>query len=97
VPFDQELAARIRDVCKEHGDFHEKRMFGGLAFMLGDKMCFGVLEDKLVARIGPENQASALKLPYVSSMDFTGKPLKGYVYVSSSAIRTTASLKKWIS
>lgn len=98
MPFDEKLAARIRSLLtKERSkEFSEKKMFGGLAFMMEGKMCVGVLQDKLVARIGPENSITALKKPHVTPMDFTGRPLKGYVYVESRAIQKDTALKQWI-
>lgn len=99
MPFDPKLAERVRSLLEKKyssEEFSEKKMFGGLAFMLGDKMCFGVLEDQLVARIGPGPAAAALKKAHVSPMDFTGRPLKGYVYVGAKAVHSDASLKTWI-
>ena len=64
--------------------------------MLDDKMCVGVLKDQMVARIGPEQSVAALKKAHVSPMDFTGRALKGYVYIDAKGIKTEATLKKWI-
>ena len=96
MPFDEALAQRVRGILANEGNFTEKKMFGGLAFMLGDKMCCGVLEDMLVARIGPERGQMAMKKPHVKAMDFTGRPLKGYVYVTAPAIKKDTALKKWL-
>lgn len=94
--FDESLARRIRRLLKRKKGFDEKKMFGGLAFMLGDKMCCGVLENKLVARIGLENYEKALRKTHVSPMNFTGRALRGYVYVKSPGTRTDTALKMWI-
>ena len=96
MPFDELLAQRIRHILANEGDFSERKMFGGIAFMLGDMMCCGVLEDMLVARIGPERGQMALKKPHVKPMDFTGRPLKGYVYVTAPAIKKNTALTKWL-
>lgn len=98
MAFDEKLADRIRKLLvREHlGEFSEKKMFGGLAFMLGDKMCFGVIEDQLVVRLGPEQSEVALKKAHVSPMDFTGRALKGYVYVGAMGLRGSHALKTWI-
>ena len=96
MPFDPELAERVRDILKITPNISEKKMFGGLAFMLGDKMCCGVLKDQLVARLGPEQSETALKKPHVSPMDFTGRALKGYVYVNSPGLKSERVLKNWI-
>lgn len=73
----------------------EKKMFGGLAFMLRGKMCCGVLRDDLVARIGADDYEKALKEPYVRPMDFTGRAMRGYVYVGDDGTKTDRVLKKW--
>ena len=96
MPYDQKLAERVRRILDSRQGISEKRMFGGLAFMLRDKMCFGVLKDKLVARIGPEQAERMLKKQHVSPMDFTGRPLKGYVYVDSSGIQNETKLRFWL-
>src|SRR4051812_25371139 len=96
MPFDERLADRIRTIVRNKSDFTEKKMFGGLAFMLGDKMCFGVLGNQLVARLGPEQSETALKRPHVSPMDFTGRALKGYVYINLPGLKSDAALKAWI-
>ncbi len=81
MAYDEKLAGRVRLLLKGRKGISEKRMFGGLAFMLGDRMCCGVLKEDFVARIGPEAYESALDEPHVRPMDFTGRPIKGYVYV----------------
>lgn len=96
MAYDGMLANRVRQVLKGRGKVSEKRMFGGLAFMLGDKMCCGVLNNDLVARIGPEAYAWALDEPHVRPMDFTGRPLKGYVYVGPQATCKDRSLNAWV-
>ncbi len=96
MPFDEKLADRIRTIVRNKGGFTEKKMFGGLAFMLGNKMCCGVLENKLVARVGPQHYEASLRKPHVTTMDFTGRPMKGYVYVSLPGVRNDTALKAWI-
>lgn len=96
MAFDPTLADRIRSLLSGKRGFTEKKMFGGLAFMLGDKMCCGVLDDRLVARIGPERYEGAIRQAHVKSMDFTGRPLKGYVYVERAGLRTMSQLASWI-
>lgn len=96
MAFNEKLASRLRAAIAKRSTFTEKKMFGGLAIMVNDKMCCGVLEDDLVARIGPDNFAKAIKLKNVRPMDFTGKPMKGYVYVSPLGLRTAPALQKWV-
>jgi TfoX/Sxy family transcriptional regulator of competence genes len=71
-------------------------MFGGIAIMLNGKMCCGVLNDDLVARIGAERSAKALAKPHVRAMDFSGRVMKGYVYVGPAAIKDKRSLQRWL-
>jgi TfoX/Sxy family transcriptional regulator of competence genes len=96
MAFDENLAKRIRQLLKSQEALTEKKMFGGLAFMLGGKMCCGVLNDDLVARVGAESYEKALKAPHVRPMDFTGRPMKGYVYVGKAATRSDRGLKVWL-
>lgn len=96
MAFDEEIAARVREILLEHGDLDERKMFGGLAFMVKGYMACGVINDELVARLGPDRAADALKREHVRPMDFTGRPMKGYVYVGSRGIETEAKLRKWV-
>ena len=74
----------------------EKKMFGGLAFLLGKRMCCGVLNDDLVIRVGPERYAAALSQAHTKPMDFTGRPLTGFVYVGLRGVKSDAALAKWL-
>jgi TfoX/Sxy family transcriptional regulator of competence genes len=96
LPYDETLAGRVRRLLRDRKTIREKRMFGGLAFMLGDKMCCGVLKEDFVARIGAAAYESALDGPHVRPMDFTGRPLKGYVYVGPKATRNDRGLQAWV-
>ena len=96
MAYDEKLAGRVRLLLKARKKISEKRMFGGLAFMLRDKMCCGVLNQDFVARIGPNAYESALEAPHVRPMDFTGRPLKGYVYVGPRATSSDRVLKTWV-
>jgi hypothetical protein len=81
MAYDEKLASRIRKLLKYKKNSNEKKMFGGLAFMLNGSMCSGIIQNLLVARVGPDNYESALREPHTRPMDFTGRPMKGYVYV----------------
>jgi TfoX/Sxy family transcriptional regulator of competence genes len=96
MAYDEEFAERIRKVLKKKKGIREQKMFGGLCFMLHDKMSVGVLKDVLVLRVSPETGAELLKKPGVRPMDFTGRPMKGFLYVSQSAFKTAKALKTWI-
>jgi TfoX/Sxy family transcriptional regulator of competence genes len=94
--FDEKLADRVRRLLKGKRGLSERKMFGGLAFMLRGKMCCGVLTDDLVARIGPDDYEKALKELYVRPMDFTGRAMRGYVYVGRDGTKTDRALKNWL-
>ncbi len=96
MAYDEKLAQRVRSLIVNKKGLSEKKMFGGIAFLLFGKMCCGVLKDDLVVRISPEDYWRALNKPHVRPMDFTGKPIKGYVYVGPEAIRTGRSLRAWL-
>lgn len=74
----------------------EKKMFGGLAFMLNGSMCCGVIQNLLVVRVGADNYENALSEPHTRPMDFTGKPMKGYVYVEPEGYASDEELRKWL-
>ena len=97
MAFDEGLAERIRDVFQGRLDVAEKKMFGGLCFMVQDHMCCGIVEDRLMLRVGPEQYESCLAEPHAHEMDFTGKPLKGMIYVDGAGIEQDSELKDWIS
>lgn len=96
MAFDKGLAERIRDLLLPRQGITEKKMFGGLAFMLNGHMFVGILGDRLMARVGPDAYAAALQQTHVCEMDFTGKPLKGYVYVAAAGIESDAALEQWV-
>ena len=93
---DPGLAQRIREILGNRPGLTERRMFGGLAFLINGYMFMGVQNATLMARVGPERYADALAMPHVREMDFTGKPLKGYVYVAAEGIEEDAELAKWV-
>jgi len=96
MSFDEGLAERIREQFTERDDVLEKKMFGGLCFMVSGHMCCGIVNDKLMARVGPDKYETILKERYVTKMDFTGKPMKGLVYVTSDGYESEEDLEKWL-
>jgi len=84
MAFDEVLADRVRDSLAARSDLTERKMFGGIAFMLGGNMAVGVIGDDLMVRLDPADAEKALSEPHVGPMDFTGKPTKGMVYVDSA-------------
>ena len=93
---DEALAARVREVLGPRRDLLEKRMFGGLAFMVGGHMTVGINGESLMVRTGPGGMDEALAQPHARPMDFTGKPLKGFVYVDPPGVESEAQLASWI-
>jgi TfoX/Sxy family transcriptional regulator of competence genes len=96
MAYDEEVAARIRDGLATHRAVEEKKMFGGIAFMLRGHMCIGVIDDELMVRVGPDAYEDALSRPHAREMDFTGKPITGYVYVGRAGFKSSSDLKAWI-
>ena len=96
MAYNEELADRIRKLLVHHKDFTEKKMFGGLSFLLYGKMCCGVLKDILVVRVNPKEFEILIKKPYARPMDFTGRPMRGFLYVSKNGYKTEKKLSEWI-
>lgn len=96
MAYDQELASRIRRTLKGTRGLDEKKMFGGVGFLVNGNMACGVHKDSLIARIKPDTTAAALKLPNVRPFDITGKPMQGWILVSAAGCRTEAALEKWV-
>jgi TfoX/Sxy family transcriptional regulator of competence genes len=96
MAYDEKVAERLSKVFSEHKGVQEKKMFGGIAYMFKNHMCVGVINDMLMVRVGPEQYEKALSEAHVRPMDFTGKPMKGYVYVEPVGFKTDKSLKKWV-
>jgi TfoX/Sxy family transcriptional regulator of competence genes len=96
MPYDEPLAERVQALIGKHRGVTEKRMFGGLAFMLQGNMCCGVMKDRIMLRLGPEGVEAALKEPHTAPMDFTGKPIKSMVYLRPEGYESDADLEKWV-
>ena len=96
MPFDERLAERIRRAMARRRNLTERKMFGGLAFMLGGNMCCGVIGEELMVRVGPDAYEEALAQPHAREMDFTGRPLRGMVYVEKPGFRTGKQLEGWL-
>ncbi len=96
MAYNEELAERIRQLLSDRTDVTERRMFGGMAFMVRGHMCCGIVGDELMLRVGPDLYEAALKEKHVREMDFTGKPLRGMIYVASPGISSAKQLGKWV-
>jgi len=96
MAFDEGLAQRIRECLDERPSIHEKKMFGGLCFLSRGNMCFGIVGEELMVRVGPEAHATCLALPHAREMDFTGRSLKGMVYVATPGFDADDDLADWL-
>ena len=95
MAYDEALAQRIRGLL--HGPaVEERKMFGGLAFLVGGRMCCGVQDSDLMVRVPKEGHAQALRQPHVRPMNFTGRSLKGFVYVGATGTKSAAALRRWV-
>ena len=86
MAYDEALAQRVREILCRTDAVTERHMFGGIAFMLRGHMLVGVLDRSLMARVGPQNHERALAKAGVREMDFTGRPMRGYVYVEGPGL-----------
>jgi hypothetical protein len=95
MAYDLVLADRVRRALAGRVGVTEKAMFGGLAFLLDGKTFCGIVKHDLMVRVGPDQYEESLRLPHTRPMDFTGRPLKGYVYVGPEGCRTLTMVRAW--
>ena len=96
MPYNEELAARLRAAIGGQDGVTEKKMFGGIGFMVNGNMCCGVAKDDLMVRVGSDGYDDALAQPYARPMDLTGRPMKGFVFVRLARVREETALKEWV-
>ena len=96
MAYSESLASRIRDVFAGQRGITEKKMFGGVGFMLHGNMCVGVWQTSMIVRLGPEQAAMALKEPHVVEFDITGRPMKGWAMVEAEGVDTDQELRGWV-
>ena len=96
MAYEKILADRIREILVDQPQVEEKEMMGGVAFMVNDKMCVGVIKDEMMARIDPDVYDEALEKHGCRPMDFTKKPMKGWVFISLEGIDKIKDLEYWI-
>ena len=96
MAYSESLALRIRQIVVRRQGITEKKMFGGVCFLLNGKMCVGVWKNSLIARLGTEQEGEALLDPQVKKMDLTGKPMKGWVLVEPDGVENDEQLSGWI-
>jgi TfoX/Sxy family transcriptional regulator of competence genes len=93
MAYDEKLAARVRALLADRTDVSERKMFGGLTFMVSGYVCCGVNGDELIVRLDPDSEDDALAKSHARPMDFTGRPMRGFVTVGPQGLK---SLKRWV-
>ena len=96
MAYDETLAERIRDYFQFRADVEAKKMFGGLCFMVSGHMCCGIVDGMLMARVGPDQYKKCLERDYAREMDFTGKAMRGMVYVAPEGLEGDSELRGWL-
>jgi TfoX/Sxy family transcriptional regulator of competence genes len=96
MAFNEALAARIRELLARRKNVEEKKMFGGVGFLLSGNMLVGVWKDSLIVRLGPDDGEEAMREPHVKAFDVTGKPMKGWLLVEPEGVAADDQLSAWI-
>lgn len=96
MAYNEKLANRIRESLSDIPQVEEKEMMGGLTFMVKGKMCVGIIKDELMCRIDPDFHESAIEITGCRTMDFTKRPMKGYVMVDDTGMKTKKEFEYWI-
>ena len=97
MAYNEKLANRIREALQDVHHVEEKEMMGGLTFMVNDKMCVGIIKDEMMCRIDPDLHETAVEKTGCRTMDFTKRPMKGYVMVDDTGMKTKNEFEHWIS
>jgi TfoX/Sxy family transcriptional regulator of competence genes len=95
VAYDERLAARVRALLASRADVSERKMFGGLTFMVGGNMCCGVNREELIVRLDPGREEEVLARPHARPMDLTGRRMRGFITVHSDGL-TGTDLDRWV-
>lgn len=96
MSYDEGVAKRVRKVLARRRNVAERRMFGGLTFMVGGHMCCGIVGEELMVRVGPDAYEEALGDRHAREMDFTGTPLKGFLFIEPPGFATEEALRAWV-
>lgn len=96
MSFSEKLSDRIRESLADLPNVEEKYMFGGVCYMVNGKMCIGVVKDEMMCRIDPSLDEVVLEKTGCRPMDFTGKPMKGYVFISNEGMKTKKTFEYWV-
>jgi TfoX/Sxy family transcriptional regulator of competence genes len=96
MPYDEGLVQRIREQLEDDSRVTEKKMFGGIVFFVNGNMAAGTLKDELMVRVGPDGHDAAIAQPHARAMDFTGRPMRGFVQVAPAGFEEDAELRAWL-
>jgi TfoX/Sxy family transcriptional regulator of competence genes len=96
MAYDEALAQRIREALAGTAGLSERKMFGGIAFMVNGNMACGIVGDDLMVRVGPDNHDEALGQAHARPMDFNGRPMRGMVYIEPAGTTAAAALRSWL-
>ena len=96
MAYNEKLANRIRESLQHLANIEEKEMMGGLTFMVNDKMCVGIIKDEMMCRINPDFHETAIEKTGCRTMDFTRRPMRGYVMVDNTGMKTKKEFEYWI-
>ncbi len=96
MAYDEDVAYRLREALADQDGVTERKMFGGLAFMVNGHMCCGLTTEDLMVRVGPEQYEACLAQSHARPMDFTGRPMKGMIYVDEAGYETADALQAWV-
>ena len=96
MSYDEETAERLRRLLYTRPDVVEKKMFGGLCFLLNGYMVVGISKGELLIRVGPEQHEKVMRMKHVRPMDFTKKPMKGFAFVGPKGFDSDAALARWV-
>ena len=97
MAYDEGLAQRVRELIQGHRGYEEKKMFGGIGFLLRGNMACGVIRDDLIVRVGEENYTDSLLKPHVELFDITGRAMKGWIIVKEPGYHNDQDLEEWTS
>ena len=96
MAYDEGLVQRVRETLTEQDGLEEKKMFGGVAFMVMGNMCCGIVNDELMVRVGLEQYKATLRKDHAREMDFTGRPMRGWVFVTPDGLDSDEALGEWV-
>ncbi len=96
MAYNEELAGRVRQALIARDGYNEKKMFGGICFLLHGNMACGIVRDLLIVRVGPERYAEALDRPHAAVFDMTGRPMRGWVQIGPAGWEPSGALEEWL-